>query len=488
MEEKLRKSCDYCHRLKRKCSRTLPCAMCQSRRQMCIYSSRTQRTQHNAHKKPRTDEAGADAVAEQGQEKAAAAISSGVTGAFSLVRPCVGNGFAVCVPHPANADNNPKAINFAMGVPRPPPLTVGGVGGGGDGGMLGVGGNGGIARTPAHRSNHFAVRRPPIVFQCSQCSFILGHTTASEVLDSQKVKLGLQEFVQAEAAPGTSLHAVMTVSHAKYDEGSGFRQLACANAKCKSLVGRTYYSTPLHMDHLRGVYLLCAPAITSYELSAEHSEPQPNFNLSPRGPSLLNGASAAAAAPAHEGAGSGGDAQLARATDMGDAEAAVALAGAAASAKAFQGESTSKRLQNHWAEATGLAAAAAANLATPGDDNCYTPRNSRATTTVKTEGPWHTSPCAAAAAAAAAVPAPVAAPPPLPPPVDARLSSAAERHNLKFASARSGSSHGLSTAGPSGGHTGSPVTAGYHRSGAAAAAAAAASQPLSPIEPWTTVQ
>ena len=130
----------------------------------------------------------------------------------------------------------------------------------------------------------------PIVFQCRQCSAIVGDSFDLVAADSatSTVALASEGFdftalTSLNVPPSSGAHNIevqQTLSRSAegVDAGCEFHALFCQS--CNSEIGRQYVSTKGAIDHLRRHFTLHKASIRSYELgSGKEVEPNEEESL-----------------------------------------------------------------------------------------------------------------------------------------------------------------------------------------------------------------
>ncbi|TYZ68078.1 hypothetical protein PybrP1_010020 [[Pythium] brassicae (nom. inval.)] len=98
----------------------------------------------------------------------------------------------------------------------------------------------------------------PVVFQCGTCRSVFGDSYAFVGSNAELLLVTLSAVtnVTTGAEPQTSRDGA--------DAGSSFQELLCA--QCQTVLGRSYLTTPLALDALRGLFSFATTAIASYQL------------------------------------------------------------------------------------------------------------------------------------------------------------------------------------------------------------------------------
>ncbi|XP_071136416.1 protein Mis18-alpha-like [Mytilus edulis] len=100
-----------------------------------------------------------------------------------------------------------------------------------------------------------------LVLQCSQCSSIMGDTTAWAFADDVLRTVSLKN-----ASEKVLITEVLDTSKNGTDFGSAFNVLKCE--VCNEEIGRMYRTTPTQLDHLRGLFSLFIDKLTSYQVGS----------------------------------------------------------------------------------------------------------------------------------------------------------------------------------------------------------------------------
>ncbi|XP_076076552.1 uncharacterized protein LOC143047408 [Mytilus galloprovincialis] len=100
-----------------------------------------------------------------------------------------------------------------------------------------------------------------LVLQCSQCSSIVGDTTAWAFADDVLRTVSLKN-----ASEKVLITEVLDTSKNGTDFGSAFNVLKCE--VCNEEIGRMYRTTPTQLDHLRGLFSLFIDKLTSYQVGS----------------------------------------------------------------------------------------------------------------------------------------------------------------------------------------------------------------------------
>ncbi|XP_063403512.1 uncharacterized protein LOC134687286 [Mytilus trossulus] len=100
-----------------------------------------------------------------------------------------------------------------------------------------------------------------LVLQCSQCSSIVGDTTAWAFADDVLRTVSLKN-----ASEKVLITEVLETSKNGTDFGSAFNVLKCE--VCNEEIGRMYRTTPTQLDHLRGLFSLFIDKLSSYQVGS----------------------------------------------------------------------------------------------------------------------------------------------------------------------------------------------------------------------------
>lgn len=102
----------------------------------------------------------------------------------------------------------------------------------------------------------------PLVFQCRQCFRLLGDSFAFVATDTELGYVVLSDVSDVVAQDTT----FQTSTEPGKDMGATFALLRCGG--CKATVGRTYRTTPRHLDDLRDCASLDVDAVTTYRFGS----------------------------------------------------------------------------------------------------------------------------------------------------------------------------------------------------------------------------
>lgn len=102
----------------------------------------------------------------------------------------------------------------------------------------------------------------PLVFQCRQCFRLLGDSFAFVATDTELGYVVLSDVSDVVSQDTT----FQTSTQPGKDMGATFALLRCGG--CKATVGRTYRTTPRHLDDLRDCASLDVDAVTTYRLGS----------------------------------------------------------------------------------------------------------------------------------------------------------------------------------------------------------------------------